>query len=125
MGYKACSRCGRIHPAGYRCMAGRTYGPRNDAEESRIRHTKTWEHKRAEVKEKANGLCEVCMDRGTYTYTGLEVHHIDKLRDRPDLAYDNENLVCLCKLHHRMAERGQLSKDYLRHLATTREGGSQ
>jgi 5-methylcytosine-specific restriction endonuclease McrA len=119
--YKACCRCGKIHPSGYKCRAGVSYKPRTDYEENRIRHTKAWEHKREEVKEKASGLCEVCRDRGAYTYVGLEVHHIEKIRDRPDLSFDNSNLICLCRLHHRMAELGQLGKDYLRDLARRRE----
>lgn len=29
-----------------------------------------------------------------------DVHHIAKLRERPDMKYDEANLMALCKMHH-------------------------
>lgn len=119
--YKACSRCGKIHPSGYRCRAGASSLNCMAGEERKTRSTKAWTNKSREVREKAQGLCEVCRDKGAYTYNGLEVHHICKLRDRPDLAFDNYNLVCLCQEHHKQADEGKIDKDYLMKLARKRE----
>lgn len=124
MGYKACPRCGRIHPAGYRCNVGRMPRVHKDMEEHRLRSTQAWTDKSREVRDKAHGLCEVCRDRGIYNYRGVEVHHIVKLRDNPSGLLDNLNLVCLCQLHHKQADRGQIDPSYLRELAAKRENES-
>lgn len=68
-------------------------------------------------------MCEVCRDRGKVTTEGLEVHHIEKLRDDPDGLVEDGNLVCLCRPHHRMADDGGLTKGYLRGLAAKRVEG--
>lgn len=73
------------------------------------------------MRDKANYLCEVCRDLGVYTYDGLEVHHIVKLRDNPDGLLDNYNLVCLCAMHHKQADSGGIKQEYLRKLARKRE----
>ena len=122
MRYKACSRCGRIHPEGYNCTVGQVYKWKATPD-SKLRSTYAWQLKREEIRDKAYGLCEVCADKGVYTYDGIEVHHIDKLRDRPDELLDNNNLVCLCKTHHKAADEGLIDKDYLRALAKKREEG--
>lgn len=67
-------------------------------------------------------MCEVCRDQGKVTTEGLEVHHIEKLREDPDGLIEDDNLICLCRKHHRMADDGELDKDYLRGLALRRMG---
>lgn len=118
--YRACSRCGRIHDSNAMCpKMPRVYPKTPDRQ---LRNTYDWQEKSKEIREKANYLCEVCRDRGEhYTYTTLEVHHIEKLKDHPTLLLDNYNLVCLCNMHHRQADAGELSKDYLKKLAQERE----
>jgi 5-methylcytosine-specific restriction enzyme A len=44
-------------------------------------------------------LCRDCDAEGHVT-AAAEVHHIKKLRDRPDLQYEEANLLGLCKRHH-------------------------
>ena len=34
---------------------------------------------------------------------------------------DNENLICLCRMHHRLADSGEISQEYLKKLAQKRE----
>jgi 5-methylcytosine-specific restriction protein A len=46
-----------------------------------------------------NPLCIDCIKENTYS-PATEVHHIIKLRDRPDLRDDASNLMSLCKHHH-------------------------
>ena len=114
---KACSRCGKIHSTTYRCKDNRI---KIATDENRMRSTYKWTKKSLQVRDESHYLCQVCLDQGIITYEGVEVHHIDALKDRPDLLLDDDNLVCLCVEHHKQAETGQLSKDYLRELATHR-----
>ena len=116
--YKACSKCGKIHPANVKCDVGRTY---NGGEERKLRASYAWQKKSMEIRDKAQHLCEVCRDNGVYTYKGLEVHHIDKVKDNPDRLLDDMNLVCLCTEHHKEADQGKLTKEYLIKLAEIRE----
>lgn len=115
---KSCSRCGNLHPFGYVCTKGKVY---RRGEESKLRTKYAWEKKSLEIRERANWLCEVCRDHGIYTYHNLEVHHIEKIKDAPDLLLDNNNLICLCVPCHRQADKGKLTKSYLYELVALRE----
>ena len=64
---------------------------------------------------------DLCFDEGIYNYNNLEVHHIEKLRDDKTKLLDNDNLICLCRRHHIMADKGTLNKDYLYELVKNRE----
>lgn len=121
--FKACSRCGRIHGTNYKCTHNK---PKYDnakykAKEDRLRHTNAWQRKAAEIKQASQYLCEVCRDKGIYTYNSLETHHITKVREDPTRLLDNNNLICLCRMHHIQADNGRLSKKYLEYLVANRE----
>lgn len=113
----SCGRCGKVHPRGYKCNKGRTYAK---TDESRLRSKYAWTKKANQIKEDAQGLCEVCKAQGVYTYDGLEVHHITKLSENPDGLLEDDNLICLCVFHHKQADKGELDADYLRGLAKER-----
>lgn len=119
MDLKTCSRCGRIHARGYKCNVGRVTAK---TDESRLRSTYRWTKKAKQIKDDANGLCEVCKAQGVYTYDGLEVHHITKLKEDPNGLLEDDNLIALCVYHHKQADDGELDADYLRELAKVRQG---
>lgn len=112
-----CSKCGKIHPRSYECKKPRVYQP---TEERKLRSSHLWTKKAKQIKNDAQGLCEVCRDRGIFTYNGLEVHHITKLSENPDGLLDDDNLICLCVEHHKQADSGEIDADYLRELARER-----
>lgn len=118
--FKACSRCGKVHDTSYRCNANKPKYHYERPETDRLRNTQKWAKKAVDIKEQAQYLCEVCRDKKILNYKNLEVHHIEKLRDKPDMLIEDSNLICLCIKHHKQADRGQLSKDYLRKLALRR-----
>lgn len=117
--YKSCSKCGKIHDSNYHCKVIRkNYG---DAQERKLRSTWAWTQKSLEIREKAHYLCEVCRDQGEINYN-VEIHHIEKIREDTTKLLDNLNLVCLCVEHHKLADSGQIDKEYLKRLARMREG---
>lgn len=118
---KSCSRCGGIHPIGYRCTHNKSRVTYRGGEERELRNTHSWHKKSREIRDKAQGLCEVCRDNNRYVYDGLEVHHIEKVKHNPSKLLDDMNLVCLCTTCHKQADRGDISPDYLRELARKRE----
>lgn len=91
--------------------------------DQKLRSTRRWTNKSAEIREKSKWLCAICLQEGRYTYDGLEVHHIEKLKDNEDRLLDNYNLVCLCKHHHELADEGKIKASYLEELARCREEG--
>ena len=117
--FKSCSVCGRVHDINKQCPRITIY---TGGEERKLRQQRKWTEKSIEIRERANHLCEVCRAEGIYTYKNIEVHHIEKLSERKDLLLDNYNLVCLCEEHHKQADRGEISKEYLKSLAEGREG---
>ena len=118
-GYYSCSRCGKIHPKGYICKVEKKHY-KYSYKESRLRSKSAWTNKSKQIREDANYLCEVCKDKGVYNYRNVEVHHIEKLKEQPELWLDDDNLICLCKDCHRMADAGMIDKEYLKKLARQR-----
>ena len=117
---KACSRCGKIHDYTYECNYGRERRFASTPE-SKLRSKSSWQKKRASIKELSFNLCEVCKAQGVFTYDGIEVHHIRKLKEDPNGLLDDHNLVALCTYHHKLADRGELTQDYLYSLVEQRE----
>ena len=109
---KTCVTCGRIHtPA---CQP-----KRDDTKANAFRQTKRWEHKSIEIRERDHYLCQCCI-RNLYDTERLlnceqiEVHHIVPLCEGYDRRLDDDNLISLCKRHHKMAETGKIGKSELR-----------
>ena len=48
-----------------------------------------------------------------YNYKNLQVHHIFSIEEDYDKRLDNENLITLCPLHHKMAEQREISLETL------------
>ena len=61
------------------------------------RYTPEMQEWRDDVYRKADYTCQVCGQRGG----DLQAHHLYNYRSRPDLAYDLDNGVALCKMCHR------------------------
>ncbi len=115
-----CPHCGRVHSTVYHCSdKPRRKYVRKEVEKGR--YTSAWHQKSEEIKERSNYLCAVCLDNRILTYDGLEVHHIVKIADRPELLLEDSNLICLCVQHHKRADRGCISPDYLMRLARLRD----
>lgn len=114
---RACSKCGRIHSADFKCNKGRL--PKS--KEQALRNLNSWHKKSNEIRDKSFYLCAICQDLGEINYLNIEVHHIVKLRDNPLGLLDNKNLIALCSYHHKLADKGAYDIDYLRGLAEKRE----
>ena len=116
--YKACSKCGKIHPSSFICNKERVY---SGGDERQLRSKYVWTKKSREIRDKAHNLCEACKANGVYVYDNIEVHHIVKVRDDKNGLLDNNNLICLCQECHKKADKGQIDSGYLRALAENRE----
>lgn len=68
------------------------------------------------LKERDSYLCQVCKDNDRYNYDDLEVHHIVPLEEDCNLRLDDDNLITLCVAHHKQADRGEISEEYVKGL---------
>lgn len=127
MRLRACAYCGRIHPADYICeKKPKRKEKKTDTEAVRIRNTSRWQYTRQHIKERDNNLCQLCLrnyqgTRRQIEYQDLSVHHIIALEDDKSKAFDCENLITLCDIHHEMAEQGLISKAELKDIAKEQE----
>ena len=118
--YITCSRCG-IVPRGHRCPY-KTYKKKAyDTEADRFRKTKRWANKSIEIRQRDRYLCKVCEANlyntiQQFNYNELDVHHIEKLSENFEKRLDNDNLISLCRYHHKMADDGNIPKEVLHKL---------
>ncbi len=123
---KSCQYCGRIHKQGEECKLKpkpkRKYYKKKLTEENKeiekFRWSKQWQRKREYIKKRDNYMCVACLlglrDTAKRLNTvGLSVHHIIPLAVDFDKRLDNDNLITLCSLHHRMADNGEIEADIL------------
>lgn len=114
---KSCVYCGGIHPQGYVCP----YKPKNRKGRSnadRFRSTSVWQKKREHIAARDRNLCRVCLKNGIYSHD-IQVHHITPLAVDYSKRLDDDNLICLCPMHHEAAEKGDIPADMLRTLAAS------
>jgi predicted HNH restriction endonuclease len=114
---KSCSYCGSIHPRTYQCPSK----PKRVKEPTYIdkfRWSRRWTNKRKQINDRDRHLCQVCIrelhnTQLRYNFTNIEVHHIVPLIEDFNLRLDDDNLICLCSMHHKMAERVEISRSEL------------
>lgn len=92
----------------------------------RFRWTAAWQRKREEIKQRDNYLCQICIRQlyettDKYTYDSLEVHHAVTLEEDFDRRLDNDNLLTMCKRHHKMAEIFAIPKKEIIDIITEQE----
>lgn len=72
--------------------------------------SKEWKKKRKEILKRDNNECQKCKDRGCYSKAEA-VHHIKHLKEIPELALQDENLISLCNSCHNEEHPEKLIKN--------------
>lgn len=115
-----CKYCG-VTTRGHRCPH-KTYKKKTyNTEADKFRKSKRWTAKSIEVRQRDRYLCRVCETNlyntvQQFNYSELDVHHIEKLNDNFDKRLDNDNLITLCRYHHKLADDGKIPKELLYEL---------
>ena len=112
-----CKYCG-VTKRGHICPYRPKHRKNGDKQSDKFRNTKVWQRKREEIKTRDKHLCQICLrDRHNtlsfLNYKTVQVHHITSIQEDYNRRLDNDNLICLCAYHHRMAEDGQIPKQEL------------
>ena len=115
--YITCARCGVVR-RGHNCPNKKPRNNTRDSKADKFRKTKAWIKKSIEIRQRDKYLCVVCINNlyhtiNTYNFNKLEVHHITPINEDYDKRLDNNNLITLCNYHHKMAEKGDITRQEL------------
>ena len=120
---KSCGRCGRIHSKG-ECTAKPP--PKTASDAVRLRSSSAWRKMRKSIRQRDNGLCQICVrnlyeTRRIYNTFNLDVHHIIPLTADYSRGLDTCNLITLCDRHHEMADNGTIPVSLLSEIVASKE----
>lgn len=119
--YITCSRCGVVKRGEHKCPF-KTYKKREkDSKADKFRKSKGWTNKSIEIRQRDRYLCRVCEANifntiRQYNSSTLEVHHIVPINEDYNKRFDNDNLITLCKYHHKLAEDNHIPREKLQEL---------
>lgn len=119
---KTCGYCHKIHDNKIKCGAKRSYYREKNSRYNKsqdyqdIIKSNRWKKLSALIKSLDNHECLICKACGLISPKVLEVHHIDKVMNNFEKAFDKQNLITLCIFHHKQAEQGTISKQELLEL---------
>lgn len=116
--YYSCKYCGRMHQSGVPCPMRPQRKSKRDRRADKFRNTAIWQRKREEIRLRDRYVCRVCLDKNKINSNSLEVHHIAPLEEAFNKRLEDSNLITLCVTHHKMADRKELSPEYLIGLTT-------
>lgn len=127
---KICPTCGQIVGLNHVCPRAREsrrvwdQEAHQSHEARRFRSSKSWQHKRAHIRERDMGLDQAALHgldpdhpQPYIQREGLQVHHIIPIREDRDAALDDYNLITLSSHTHECAEEGRISRDALLEIA--------
>ena len=121
----SCQYCGKIHDSKYICDK-RPKRKKEISEADRFRRTNRWQKKREEIKQRDLNLCQICIrelynTRNKYNTKDLSVHHNIPINENYDKRLDNDNLLTVCEYHHKMCERGEISRKIVQKIIDEQE----
>ena len=90
---------------------------RKDTKEQSIYTTGAWNKLKITKHNKSKGLCELCLFEAGIEIPSFvdDVHHIIPVKDDITKAFNIDNLICLCRRHHRIIHE-ELKRGYNRFL---------
>lgn len=105
MKYKVCNYCGKKYPDGESCQCriensneySKNYYEENK-ERKKMLNSKRWKDLRIRTIKRDGGMCNRCwVELGIIETSQLQVHHIKPRSEYPELMFDPDNLITVCK----------------------------
>lgn len=98
---KVCVRCGKILEVGTKCTCSHYY-PKSQKKEKKETEKalsrKRWKDKRERILRRDKHFCQRCRIKyGIMNFENLQIHHIKSREHYPELMYEDDNLITLCK----------------------------
>ena len=115
--FGTCKNCGVVR-RGHTCPYQKRKEQPTDRQSDRFRKTKAWTDKSIEIRQRDRYLCQVCFRElyntiSAITFKGVDVHHITPIAEDYSKRLDNDNLISLCRYHHKMADDGLIPREVL------------
>lgn len=117
---KSCPYCGRIHEKNFNC-GKRPQKKKLRYKKDSFRSTAVWQHKREEIKQRDNYMCQICFRQlyqtiERFNAEDISVHHNIPLEEDYEKRLDNDNLITLCSYHHELAENQTIPRSLIRKI---------
>ena len=131
---KSCKYCGRVHDNQYICQQKeaniRERQSRRSRENKKIYdfpRSQKWTDKSISIRARDQYCCQVCIRKlygaeRLYETEDISVHHIRPLSEAWEDRLDDYNLISLCRMHHEMADKGEIGQRELLKIAEEQEG---
>ena len=92
-------------------------------EADKFRKSTKWTNKSIKIRQRDKYLCQLCIRNlyntfNQYTYKGVEVHHIVPINEDYSKRLDDDNLISLCQMHHKMADNGEIPREVLQKIVS-------
>lgn len=97
---KTTCSCGRIIKEGSVCECKKEKRKQylENWEEDPLLNSYKWKKKRKEIIKRDGGICQRCLLKfGIINSEEIQVHHIKSRKNYPELALNDDNLICVCK----------------------------
>lgn len=117
MRYKICTQCGKKHDANKQCSCqidnnneySKQYYEKNKERKKQL-NSKRWKKLRERIIKRDGGMCNRCwVELNIIETQNLQVHHIKPRSEYPELMYDPDNLITVCKTCNlALGTKGQL-----------------
>lgn len=123
---KSCKFCGKVHDSKYNCGKKPVRKKIKYTQADRFRSTRDWTEKSIEIKRRDNYLCQICIRNlyntfRQYNYNMLSVHHAIPINADWDRRLDNDNLITVCSMHHKMCEDGEVPYEVVKQIIDEQE----
>lgn len=123
---RSCKFCGKIHDIKFDCGKKPVRKKMKYTQADYFRRTQAWTDKAIEIKRRDNYLCQICLRNlystfNQYNYEMLSVHHAIPINTDWDKRLDDDNLLTLCKMHHDMAEDGEIPYEVVKGIIDEQE----
>ena len=95
---KVCSNCGKIISEN-KCDCKKEYKFKPKYDGDPILGTHRWKKKREYIRDRDGHMCQRCYIKyGIINTKDLSIHHIKSRKDYPELMWNDDNLICICKI---------------------------
>lgn len=89
-----CTKCKGIHEKGYKCNVK----TKHKKEQDKYIQNSKWRRLRLYIIDRDNCMCQRCYNKyNIINSNDLTVHHIKSRHYYPELIYDEDNLVTICR----------------------------